>query len=86
MQAARRDLNTPPTGGRQVYDMGLEWAWQIFFSMGVRVGVANFFFGSIDMGVRVGVALGGLWALEWAWHLGGLWALEWAWHWAVCGR
>jgi len=66
--------------------MGLEWAWQIFFSMGVRVGVANFFFGSIDMGVRVGVALGGLWALEWAWHLGGLWALEWAWHWAVCGR
>jgi len=52
--------------------------------------------------VRVGVdsaiktvgatVLGGLWALEWAWHctesiktvgatvLGGLWALEWAWH------
>jgi len=54
--------------------------------VGVRVGVVS----SIKtVGATV---LGGLWALEWAWHydssiktvgatvLGGLWALEWAWH------
>jgi len=34
--------------------------------VGVRVGVASF---GRFVGVRVGVAvLGGLWALEWAWH------------------
>jgi len=32
MQAANRDLNTPPTGGRQIKALwALEWAWQIFF-------------------------------------------------------
>jgi len=40
----------------------LEWAWQIFCVMGVRVGVANFF----------------LWALEWAWQIF-FWITEWAW-------
>jgi len=52
--------------------------------MGVRVGVANFFLGQsigIDKNITfqlkvlssmkiVGVTdLGGLWALEWAWHI-----------------
>jgi len=32
--------------------------------MGARVGVANFV-----MGVRVGVAIRGLWELEWAWQI-----------------
>jgi len=32
MQAANRDLNTPPTGGRQIKALwALEWAWQNFF-------------------------------------------------------
>jgi len=36
--------------------------------MGVRVGVANFFWGQ-SIGIDETNTLGGLWALEWAWHL-----------------
>jgi len=49
------------------------WAWQIGQSIGIDenityVGVANFFLGQ-SIGSGRGILLGGLWALEWAWHI-----------------
>jgi len=58
MQAAKRDQNEPPTGGRQILDQSIGIDENNKFHLK--------FYSSIE---TVGATVfGSLWALEWAWH------------------